>query len=75
MTSLATEHANKITFFELYKKLGHLSYNYIKLSMKTSPLVITETITDYTETVCKDCILNNIRPNSVPKKVYFAARY
>jgi hypothetical protein len=53
---------------DLHKKLGHISYYQINKLLETSKLIITEHITDRTETQCKDCILNNIRHNPVPKK-------
>ena len=52
---------------DLHKKLGHISYFLINKLLETSKLTITTHLIDRTESPCKDCILNNIRRNPVPK--------
>lgn len=67
ISSLASVHKSGITFYDLHKKLGHISYFQIKKLLETSKLIITTPIIDRTETPCEDCIMNNIRRNAVPK--------
>jgi hypothetical protein len=75
--ALLSVHTTGITLYNLHKKLGHISYFQINKLLETSKLIITERITDCTETQCKDCILNNICRNPVPKKRTspFAAKF
>jgi hypothetical protein len=75
--ALLSVHTTGITLYDLHKKLGHISYFQINKLLEMSKLIITEQITDRTETQCKDCIVNNIRRNPVPKKRTspFAAKF
>ena len=66
-TSLASVSKSGISMYDLHKKLGHISYYQINKLLETSKLIITEHITDCTETPCEDCIINNIRRNPIPK--------
>jgi hypothetical protein len=75
--ALLSVHTTGITLYDLHKKLGHISYFQINKLLETSKLIITEQITDRTETQCEDCIVNNIRHNPIPKKHTspFAAKF
>ena len=55
-----TVHKSDISMYDLHKKLDHISYYQINKLLETLKLIITEHITDCTETPCEDCIINNI---------------
>ena len=41
--------SNGLSIYELHRRLGHISYDYLKRLLKTSPNIITQRITDFEE--------------------------
>ena len=57
-----------ISLFDLHKRMGHISYSYLKKLIKSSPEILTLKVNDFTETQCQDCILNNIHRTAISKQ-------
>ena len=56
---------NELTIYDLYKQLGHISYNYIKQLLKEHPNVLKTKVTNYKEKECIECIKANIQCTTI----------
>lgn len=59
---------SSITLYELHKRMGHISYTYLKKLLKLDTNITTLEISDFTEIQCEDCTIANIQRNPIPKK-------
>jgi hypothetical protein len=56
----------EITLYDLHKKWGHVSYDYLKKLIAQNPEIINYKIKDFTEVKCVECGEANIKRNPIP---------
>ena len=58
---------SRISVYELYKHLSHISYNYIKCLLWHNVSILSQKIIDFNKKQCVDCIKANIERTAIPK--------
>ena len=59
--------SNGLSIYELHRRLGHISYDYLKRLLKTNPTILKQQITNFDEKQCVECIKANIEQAPIPK--------
>ena len=57
----------RISVYNLHKRLGHISYDYIKCLLQYNTFVLTQRIMDFNKKQCIDCVKANIEWTVLPK--------
>ena len=51
---------SRISVYDLYKHLSHISYDYIKCLLQSNTSILSQKIINFNKTQCVDCIKANI---------------
>ena len=55
------------SLYDIHRRLGHISYDYLKRLIKSDAGIVNAKIIDWEEKQCLECVKANITRSTIPK--------